>query len=148
MYREVEEDIWSFKSDVKVITTNCIVKRNGAAVMGKGLALQASRRFPKLSLQYGNYLRNCNDGSIKPIHYSDYNLIMFPSKYNWRDKADYDLIIKSMKGLHDICISNNIKRVVMPRVGCGDGKLDWNVVKKKISDMLDVEDIEFIIAKI
>lgn len=143
MYTEIKADIWNFTYDSKVIPTNCRVKQNGRAVMGKGLALQASRNYSTLALRYGTHLKNSTD--IKCIYYPDINLIMFPTKYNYDDKADYGRIEKSMKELYDICIENNIKRIIMPKVGCGEGKLLWDTVKARILNILNCEDIEFII---
>lgn len=142
MFREINDNIWNFPDDVKVITTNGNIKNNGTAVMGKGIALQASERFPTLSLMYAEHLRNYG---ISCAYYHSYKLILFPTKYNWKEKSILNLIRKSMEELAKICRNNNIKRVVIPRVGCGNGLLEWNVVKRSIQYILDSDDIEFVI---
>jgi len=38
MIKETESNIWNFKDNIKVITTNGNIRKDGKAVMGKGLA--------------------------------------------------------------------------------------------------------------
>ncbi len=39
-------DIWEIPGDARVITTNGVVRKDGACVMGRGVALQAKMRYP------------------------------------------------------------------------------------------------------
>ena len=62
MYKEVNDNIWSFEDEFKVVTTNETIKKDGAAVMGKGLAFYAAKKFPSLPTEladdikkYGNH---------------------------------------------------------------------------------------------
>jgi len=141
MIKEINGNIWTF-DETKVITTNGNVKTNGSAVMGKGLALQASLRFPFLSEELADKL---NEFGNRCFYFSDYDLITFPTKNNWWDDSNLDLIRKSMLELVDICKSENIKKVVMPRPGCKNGRLNWHDVRSKIIDIITESDIEFII---
>ena len=38
--KEITGDLWTIKADARVIPTNGTVRRDGAAVMGRGVALQ------------------------------------------------------------------------------------------------------------
>ena len=44
--KEVTGNIWDYPADIVCITTNGSTTRNGSAVMGKGIALQAKERYP------------------------------------------------------------------------------------------------------
>jgi len=158
MYKEIVADIWSFENDVKVITTNGNVKGvkikefNGKspyrAVMGKGLALQASKNYPLLpELLANNIMFNSNDldKGNRCYYFPEFKIITFPTKHNFYHKASYDLIEKSTKELIDICIKKNIKRIIFPKVGCLNGGLSWFSVKNVIQKYLDDSNIEFII---
>ena len=138
--REAEGNIWSFSADAYVITTNGFVKKNGAAVMGRGIAAQAAKKFPwfpKLLgdslLSQGNHV-DCFEAYDKrpPVV-----LITFPVKFAWWEKADLALIERSTKELVNVVMSNRWKQVLMPRPGCGNGQLDWNIVKPIIEPYLN-----------
>jgi hypothetical protein len=63
-------------------------------------------------------------------------LITFPVKHQWFETADPRLIEKSALDL-DVHVERlKLKKVVMPRPGCGNGRLDWKDVKP-IIDWLD-----------
>ncbi len=150
MYKEVDTDIWSFKNDVKVITTNGNVKKDKntlgyRAVMGKGLALQAAQKFSNLPMLLSDNIMYY--GKNKCFYFPQYKIITFPTKYNFWEKSDYNLIRDSMEELYKICCENDIHKVIFPHVGCSNGGLDWQIVKNKIVDILEQLNIEFIIVR-
>jgi hypothetical protein len=56
--QELVGNIWDHHQDGWiVVTTNGIIKSNGDAVMGAGIALEAARKFPDLPRQLGDRLR-------------------------------------------------------------------------------------------
>lgn len=148
MYKEIEANIWDYEDDVKVITTNGNIRKDGKAVMGRGLALQASKNFPMLSTYLGEYIflhKNESDKGNRCYYFPNMKIITFPTKKNFWENSDYDLIKKSMKELYNICIDYNIKRIIFPHVGCNNGGLTWENVKPKIEEFLNCKEIEFII---
>ena len=48
---ELDSNIWDSTSQFKCITTNSVIKANGHLVMGRGIALEASIKYPKLSFE-------------------------------------------------------------------------------------------------
>ncbi len=150
MYKEIKANIWDFEDDVKVITTNGIVKRDGTAVMGKGLALQASNNFPMLSTYLGEYInlhKNENDNGNRCYYFPNMKIITFPTKHNWRENSDYNLICKSMRELYNLYINYNINKIIFPHVGCSNGGLLWKNVKERIESILNSNNIEFIVVE-
>lgn len=123
--REATGNLWDFPADWRVIPTNGYVRKDGAAVMGRGLARQAKQRFPGLEYTLGELL---NDGGNHVYCLPEISIITFPVKYNWRDKASMSLIECSVWELLNELVDSQVS-VALPRVGCGNGKLRWTEVK-------------------
>lgn len=125
MIKIVKSDIWKFleQGRVIVVPTNGYVNKDGKAVMGKGLAHQASKLFRNLDFALGNQIKK--DGS-NVFYFPRQRLIMFPTKDNWKNPAEIDIIINSCKALKRLMEVNSELRVAMPKVGCGWGKLEWD----------------------
>ena len=132
---EVTGNLWDYEADAIVITTNGTVKKNGSAVMGRGCAFEAKQRFPGLDALLGARLTQANMNIPFILHQGPPALISFPVKHNWWEKADIDLIKQSAYTLAGLCAKDNA--IVMPRPGCGNGKLDWCDVRKVLEPILD-----------
>lgn len=135
--REVTGNLWTYPADVRVITTNGTVKKNGECVMGRGCAREARDKFPLLPSELGEHITK--NGNV-PCFFmdGDYDLITLPVKHHWHQKADIKLIersVRAMLGLLEFEL-NNIT-VVMPRPGCGNGGLRWEDVKPVLEPILD-----------
>lgn len=133
---EVAGDLWDWHDAGLwlVVTTNGDVNRRGMAIMGRGVAAQAALRYPALPellaerLKEGNYL---ND-------FWPFRLITFPVKHHWHDTADLELIERSCQELVDLVTRGSLPTpVVLPRPGCGNGGLDWAVVRPVVAALLD-----------
>ncbi len=140
--KEVKGNLWDFPTDAVVITTNGYVRRNGTAVMGRGTALQAARRFPGIAsilgahIQFrGNVVASTNVCGPHDMEYK--TIVFFPVKYNWWEKADLELIERSAHQLVALTDVAGWKAIAMPRPGCGNGQLDWSDVKAVVAPILD-----------
>jgi len=124
--REVTGNLWDYPADWRVIPTNGFIKQNGAAVMGRGLARQATERFPGLANYLGHLL--CAEGNhVHPL--PEFGLITFPVKHNWWEQASLELIERSVKELKLLFVGGTQVSISLPRVGCGNGRLSWDDVK-------------------
>ncbi len=147
---EIQGNIWSYACDgnVIVIPTNGYVKKNGELVMGAGLAKQAANKHRGLAMEWGYIVRQ--DGNhVHAIPYSNYNrddtseqwpkksyvLASFPVKHNWWEDADIELIKRSCIELRSKFITK-VGNIYLPRVGCGNGNLDWADVKPVLEEFL------------
>ena len=135
--REVYGDFWAYPADVRLITTNGLVKKNGEAVMGRGVALQAKTRYPGLAqcvggviLAYGNHVQ-INLGLDAP-----FGLGIFPTKHNWFEKSDITLIKQSAEELKTMANIYPTLLFLLPRPGTGNGGLLYKDVKPAIEDIL------------
>ena len=120
--KEAVGDIWQYPADRHVITTNGAVRADGACVMGRGVAQQARDKYPGLDMEigraikaYGNHVFGCGIGGI----------LTFPVKHHWRDAADPLLIMRSILEIIQWADESGDKVIVMPRPGCGNGRLHW-----------------------
>ena len=120
---------------------------NTVGVMGKGIALQFKEEFPKNFL---TYKIACSSGELTPgklLITKELNssgeekiIINFPTKLHWRNPSKYEYITEGLKELVKAISKHNIKSIAIPPLGCGNGGLDWNIVKGMIEEGLkDVE---------
>ena len=137
---EVTGNLWTYPADVRVITTNGFVKRNGECVMGAGCALEAKTKWSELPKVLGDSIRKYGN-VVTPIRLGDESdsamLFAFPVKHNWFEKADIELIRRSAEQLVNKVSVFSPSAVVMPRPGCGNGGLRWEDVKPVIEPILD-----------
>ena len=126
---EVKGDLFEQECDALVITTNGTVRKDGACVMGRGVALQAKQKWPGVEYELGRLIgRNGNivqviaKGQLAP-------LVALPVKHHWHQKADLDLIRRSCMALALMARTQGWQKVVLPRPGCGNGSLDWRDVR-------------------
>lgn len=130
--------------DAAVVTTNGIIKKDGKAVMGAGIAKYCRDTFPYVDKTLGDLLRD-NGNHVyqlglwkKPDCNGAFMLLSFPTKNDWRDASDLKLIQQSCKEIMVIAYEQNLNKVYMPCPGCTNGRLDyWNDVRPVLLDELD-----------
>lgn len=136
--KEVYGNLWNYPAQARVITTNGFVKKDGTAVMGRGCAKEAAKKYPQLPEALG--MRIQEHGLTVEVFGLSETIIAFPVKYNWYEKASVELIAQSTVELLE---KANTRReepwrtIVMPRPGCGNGGLWWGDVKLLLEQILD-----------
>jgi O-acetyl-ADP-ribose deacetylase (regulator of RNase III) len=132
MIEYVKGDIWETKAEAIVIPVNIV------GVMGKGLALQCKENYPQA---YTRYYADCKNGHLQIGRTCLYTinrqcLIMLPTKSHWSHPSQYGYIEAGIKSL----IENNhyweLASIAFPKLGCGEGELDWSSVKEIMSTLL------------
>lgn len=145
---EIEDvDMWTMGASVHVITTNGVVNARGEAVMGRGCAREAASRWPQLSKYLGGVLLGSNHVHDlgewvfnSPRHRTTsgrFHLVNFPVKHRWWDRADLDLIARSAGELRRLVDGSDWELIVVPRPGCGNGRVKWEEVKPLLTDLFD-----------
>lgn len=149
----IESDIWDFaNSSVIGIPTNGFLTRNGAGVLGRGLALQAREKYPEVSYNLGQHLK-VNGHCVGYILKAPVKLLSIPVKpshckilstedrqsllsrvsYLYKDgqtapgfhcKANLSIIERSLSELVKFIKDHNIPSVHIPLLGCGNGELN------------------------
>jgi len=134
--KEIVGDLWALhaKGNWIVIPTNGIVNKDGHAVMGRGLALQAKERFKGFPIILGAALKLQGNA---PFWWTAEKLITMPVKHHWREQATPLLIRKSAAALMKMRRFVTQEPIYLPRPGCGNGGLRWEAVRPYIVDVLD-----------
>lgn len=132
MIQIVQGDLLAANTEALVNTVNTV------GVMGKGIALQFKQAFPK---NYSAYRKACKSGEVKPGKMFVFFLgelanpkyiINFPTKRHWKGKAQFEDIKLGLKDLIHVVQEMKIQSIAVPPLGCGNGGLDWSVVKNLI----------------
>ena len=134
-----------------LIPTNGVVKENGWAVMGAGLARQAADRFRDFPSMLGMHLRENGNvpGFNFPIGSSQtglpgYSVCSFPTKEHFAADAQLDLIERSAIAFREFAGDNYYDRVLVPKLGAGLGKLPWPEVKATLQRHFNTDAFVFL----
>src|SRR5689334_5062239 len=142
MLKFIKGDMLKAEAEALVNTVNTV------GVMGKGIALQFKEAFP-----YNNkrYIEACKKGELSigkvlgvwdtNLHLGKKFIINFPTKKHWRHPSKYEFIESGLVSLKDLLQKEHIRSVALPPLGCGNGGLDWDVVKSIIVKHLGDLDI-------
>lgn len=125
MIEYLEGDIFDSPAQVIVNTVNTV------GVMGKGIALSFKQRYPAM---FEKYRTACEKhqltiGKLMLFYESDHWLLLFPTKENWRNPSKLEYLEKGLMKFVDTYADKGISSIAFPRLGCGNGELDWNVVR-------------------
>ena len=145
--KEIFGNIWEQDCDWLCITTNGVVKKDGRAVMGAGIALQAKQRYSNIDKILAEKIRERGNVVSSLLKDGKKWIISFPTKNDWRNQSDIELIKQSAIDIkkHFDRMKNKPK-VLIPRPGCSNGGLDWKDVKVVLEKIL-VNDQFVIISK-
>lgn len=131
-------DVRDVSCDLRVITTNGATRSDSAAIMGRGCALEAKQRFPGIDLKLGRLIREHGNRVMRLAKLADGSeLASFPVKHHWKEEADPALIRRSAHQLVALADKFGYTNVLIPRPGCGNGKLSWGQVRPILSEVLD-----------
>lgn len=61
----------------------------------------------------------------------------FPAKLHWRNPSRYKYIKDGLAELAKAIQKHKIKSIAIPPLGCGNGGLNWEIVKKMIQETLE-----------
>jgi O-acetyl-ADP-ribose deacetylase (regulator of RNase III)/uncharacterized protein YwgA len=126
-------------------SANCLVNTvNCEGFMGKGIAYQFKQVFPLNEKYYSSICKmgNMKIGNILAYEENNKLILNFPTKNKWREKSEYSYIEKGLIELKKIIKEKSIKSIAIPPLGCGNGGLEWDKVKKMIFQYLTDLDIE------
>ncbi|MGV3729972.1 MAG: type II toxin-antitoxin system antitoxin DNA ADP-ribosyl glycohydrolase DarG [Sphingopyxis sp.] len=136
-------DMFAEPVEALVNTVNCV------GVMGKGVALEFKQRWPE---NFKAYKSACDAKVLVPGKILVYEnarlftskgprfLVNFPTKAHWRSPSKLAYIEDGLDALVDEIRHLKIQSIALPPLGCGNGGLDWDVVKPVISEKLSVLD--------
>jgi O-acetyl-ADP-ribose deacetylase (regulator of RNase III) len=115
---------------------------NTEGVMGKGIALHFKERFAE---NYAAYRTACKNGTVRvgEMFVTELHelagpkwIVNFPTKTSWRKPSELRYIQDGLIALVKLIEQLGIRSIALPPLGCGNGGLDWNVVKPMIEAAL------------
>lgn len=125
MIEYIEGDI--FESPAKVIVNTV----NTVGVMGKGIALSFKKRYPEMFERYKSVCEEglLTTGKLMLFYETDYWVLLFPTKEHWRNPSRLEYIEAGLKKFVETYAEKGITSIAFPRLGCGNGELNWDDVK-------------------
>jgi O-acetyl-ADP-ribose deacetylase (regulator of RNase III) len=104
---------------------------NTHGVMGKGIAQEFKFRYPSM---FEQYKRICNEGLLDVGKLwlwkgSSQWVLNFPTKRHWRYPSKLEYIEKGLAKFSAEYENRGIREIAFPRLGCGNGGLDWGEVR-------------------
>jgi O-acetyl-ADP-ribose deacetylase (regulator of RNase III) len=99
--------------------------------MGKGIAFAFKRRFGAV-----NQLKtqNVGIGGVAVLQEKQRFVFYLVTKEKYWQKPSYESFTKSLLAMRDLCVKYGIKRLCLPRIGCGLDGLSWSQVLPLIKD--------------
>ncbi len=131
-------DLLDSDAEALVNTVNC------AGVMGKGIALQFKRRYPRM---YHRYVELCRKNEVvlgRPYmeRERDRVIINFPTKGHWKSQSRLGDVRNGLAFLRKHIEQWGIRSIAIPALGCGNGGLLWRDVRPIMLDALSGLSIE------
>lgn len=112
---------------------------NTKGIMGKGIALQFKQAYPAM---FRAYEAACKAGEVQLGRMNVFDLgalaggpqwiLNFPTKGHWRSNSRLADIEAGLVDLIDKIRKLGIQSIAVPPLGCGNGGLDWNIVRPAI----------------
>lgn len=125
---------------------------NTVGVMGKGIALMFKERFPE---NFRAYRRACQAGEVKvgemfATRSTELSgpqwIINFPTKQHWRQGTKLEWVRSGLDALKQFIVEKQIRSIALPPLGCGNGGLDWAIVRPIIEEVLGaLEEVEVVV---
>ena len=116
---------------------------NTVGVMGKGIALQFRQAFPD---NYEFYRQACKRHEVQPGRMLVYStnrfenphyIVNFPTKRHWKGRSTIQDIDTGLVALVNDIRRLGIRSIAIPPLGCGNGGLDWHIVRPRIVKALE-----------
>ena len=125
MIEYIEGDL--FKSPAQVIVNTV----NTVGVMGKGIALEFKKHYPDMFTAYRTACekRQLKTGKLMLWYAPDHWILLFPTKEHWRNPSKLEYIENGLRKFVNTYAEKHITSIAFPKLGCGNGELNWTDVQ-------------------
>lgn len=135
MLKWLTEGYWDTKATIRVNTVNCV------GVMGKGITLEFKNRYPEMFSDYQKWCKNgiVRPGRVIPWHDQEHDVIVLNAvtQGHWKNPSKIIYIKTVLENIYAFLGSQRDDHIItLPALGCGNGGLDWDVVKGLIKQHL------------
>lgn len=131
-------DIFDVKGP-EVYYAHCI---SADFALGAGIAVQFNKRYDMRQKLKELYPDGPGYGSKSILVDNVFNLV---TKQRYYYKPTLESLTKAVIEMKEQCAEHGVKLLVMPKIGCGLDRLNWEDVEKVIKDVFDKEEIEIIV---
>ncbi len=120
---------------------------NCAGAMGKGIAVEFRRRFPRM---YVEYKARCAKGQFTlgdVFAWTEGAVTVFNlgTQRNWRTKAELPAIKTALEAMVEHAHQRGIRRIGLPRIGAGLGGLPWSDVRALLAAVGERSSVELVV---
>ena len=131
-YKEIRGNMFNSKAQALVNSVNCV------GVMGKGVALEFRRRYPKMFKEYQNACKNgkLQPGRVLPYRDGETWILNFAIKKDWKQPSKVEWIENCLKEFISKYRGMSIKSVAFPWLGATNGRIPLKKIKKIMRDYL------------
>lgn len=143
---EIKGNLFDEKTFAGDVYVHCI---SADFAMGKGIAREFCRKYPVFSYQKtalrDYYLKNPN--GVFLVRIDDILIANLVTKEKYFNKPTYASLKKSLRACSDVLSEHGlpVKRLIMPKIGCGLDRLDWSCVKPLIEDVFSDTDYKILV---
>lgn len=145
------------RQDITKLSGNCVICHciSADAAMGAGVALALVRKYPDLKPTVQSVLKTTHlDTSVGHVvfyadSYSHTLVANMVTKQNYWDKSTtmpsghyLKNLKKCLENVRNVMDGLNEKKLVMPKIGCGLNRCNWNDVLQLIDEVFGNSDIE------
>lgn len=125
MIKYIKGDLFHSPAKILVNTVNTV------GVMGKGIALEFRKQYPEM---FYRYKQLCEEGKLDIGNLFLWRkekkwVLLFPTKRHWRNPSKIEYIESGLQKLAENWDKLGADSIAFPRLGCGNGGLDWNDVR-------------------
>lgn len=146
IYNEEKRDLFSLvNTDYYLV--HCI---SADFKMGAGIAKEFQKRFDlrdDLLSSFGARYWQVYDDKLpgEAFIHNKKKVIDLVTKTRYWDKPTLYSIERALKRMEDGCKERGIKKLAMPKIGCGLDKLEWEDVSNLIKNIFEDTDIEILV---
>lgn len=125
----IKEDIFSFHNSAYAIAlpTNGSYRDDGSFIVDDEITKEFGLRYPDFEWQLGDKLFLYGNDVF---YFQDSNSFSFPIKERWFDKPNLKIIERSCQQLKNHPEYACGKPLLMPKVGCYNGGIEWEHLEK------------------
>lgn len=141
IYREEKRDLFELNSN-EWLFAHCI---SSDFKLGAGIALQFAKNGVREAL-VKSYQKEWNGEGYAILTESNGFVVMnLVTKEKYYHKPTYVTLREAIISMKTQLMHANLKKIAMPRIGCGLDKLSWNEVKSIIEDVFGNTDAEIVV---
>ena len=120
LFKEEKGDLFICSSDTSL--AHCISE---CVNMGAGIAIVFKKKFGRVD---EIKRQNIKTGGVAYIQDGERFVFYLITKERYFHKPSYTSLKNSLFSLRELILKYNIKKLALPRIGCGLDKLDWKIV--------------------